>query len=135
MSETKDVRGILKLEQLLFDKLEFRRIGFKTVSRLEMDIQVEIYQRDDAIGEYKTTLIFTGTKAGEYELAISLSGYFHLEENSGLSKEDVNALISRNSVSIMLPYLRSEVSILTAQPGVDCVVLPTFNVNKLLDLE
>ena len=135
MSETKDVKGILKLEQLLFDRVEFHRTGFKTASKLEMDIQAEFYKRDDAVGEYKTTLILTGTKTGEYELAISLSGYFRLEDNSGLSEEDVITLISRNSVSIMLPYLRSEVSMLTAQPGVDCVILPTFNVNKLLDLE
>ena len=31
-----------------------------------------------------------------------------------------------------MPYLRSQVSLLTAQPEVECVVLPAFNVNAML---
>ena len=32
-----------------------------------------------------------------------------------------------------MPYLRSEVSLLTAQPEVECVVLPPFNINKMME--
>lgn len=35
--------------------------------------------------------------------------------------------------AILMPYLRSEVSLLTAQPETDCVVLPVFNINKMLE--
>lgn len=31
-----------------------------------------------------------------------------------------------------MPYVRSEVSILTAQPGVDSIVLPPFNIVEMM---
>ena len=31
-----------------------------------------------------------------------------------------------------MPYLRSEISLLTAQPGMECIVLPPFNINKMV---
>lgn len=46
-----------------------------------------------------------------------------------------NSLVVKNSVAIMMPYLRSQVSLVTAQPEVECVVLPAFNINKMLDNE
>lgn len=33
----------------------------------------------------------------------------------------------------MMPYLRNQLSILTAQPETDAVVLPIFNINNMLD--
>lgn len=38
----------------------------------------------------------------------------------------------KNSVSILMLYLRSEVSLITAQPETECVVLPPFNINEML---
>lgn len=32
-----------------------------------------------------------------------------------------------------MPYLRSEVSLLTAQPETESVILPVFNVNNMID--
>ena len=44
-----------------------------------------------------------------------------------------NELISKNSVAILMPYLRSEISLLTAQPETETVVLPVFNINRMMD--
>jgi hypothetical protein len=32
-----------------------------------------------------------------------------------------------------MPYMRSQVSLLTAQPEMDCVVLPAFNINSIVN--
>lgn len=37
-----------------------------------------------------------------------------------------------NIVAIMFPYLRSQVSLMTAQPNLPTVVIPAININKLL---
>ena len=50
-----------------------------------------------------------------------------------MKEEMKNTLISKNTVAILMPYLRSQVSLLTAQPEVECVVLPAFNINKMLE--
>lgn len=36
------------------------------------------------------------------------------------------------AVAIVMPYIRSEVSLLTAQPGVDPVVLSPFNIAEMM---
>ena len=69
---------------------------------------------------------------GEYIFEICLTGFFVLEGAEELSMEVKKALVTRNTTAILMPYLRSEVSLLTAQPGMECVVLPAFNVNSLL---
>lgn len=45
----------------------------------------------------------------------------------------VQNLINKNAVAIMMPYLRSELTLLTAQPDTDSVVLPPFNINAMLE--
>lgn len=41
-------------------------------------------------------------------------------------------LIHKNAVAIMMPYLRSEVSLLTSQPETNSIVMPIFNINKMI---
>ena len=38
-----------------------------------------------------------------------------------------------DAVAILMPYLRSELTLLTAQPEMESVVLPPFNINKMLE--
>lgn len=38
-----------------------------------------------------------------------------------------------HSITMLLPYIRSQLTILTSQPGVDPVILPPFNVYDLLN--
>lgn len=131
MEDRKNIESILKLNKIVFDKIEFTRLGFKNDSELELEIQSNISQREDA-ETYRVTLILKGKKPEEYTLEISLSGFFSIESDNKLTEDLKNALITKNSVAILMPYLRSEVSLLTAQPEVECVVLPAFNINNML---
>lgn len=40
-----------------------------------------------------------------------------------------------DTVAILMPYVRSQVSLITAQPEVECVVLPPFNIVEMLKNE
>lgn len=132
MEKNRNIESVLKLNKLVFDKIEFQRLGFRNENELELEIQSNVSQRGD--GEiYKVTLILKGKKAEEYTLEISLSGFFSFQVESQIEESLKNALVTKNSVAIMMPYLRSEVSLLTAQPDVECVVLPAFNINNMLD--
>ena len=75
----------------------------------------------------------TGEKKEEYNLIISLSGFFKVEKEDSVNDEMVQNLINKNAVAIMMPYLRSELTLLTAQPDTDSVVLPPFNINAMLE--
>lgn len=121
-------KSVLQLDKLVFDEINFKRLGFSSDKKLELKIKSNISQREkDDI--YKVTLSIEGNKPEEYIFEISLTGYFIIvgEVQDELKK----VLIRNNAIAILIPYLRSEVSLLTAQPGVDPVVLPPFNINAL----
>ena len=119
----KNYNSLLTLQKLVFDKIEFDRKGFKNKNELTFELQVQIGIGEDSV--HRVTLVLKGEKKEEYNLIISLSGFFKVE------KED--SVNDKNAVAIMMPYLRSELTLLTAQPDTDSVVLPPFNINAMLE--
>lgn len=125
------IGSLLLLQKLVYERIEFERKGFKNEKELVFKIQVQINKRAEK--EYKVTLIFEGDKEEEYHFLISLSGFFAIDSKEPLSDKKEEELVSRNAVAILMPYLRSEVTLLTAQPDTDSVVLPPFNINKMME--
>ena len=132
MEKKKNIQSVLHLERLLFDKIEFKRLGFSSENELKLEIQSNIAQRQDA-EVYRVTLSLRGNKPEEYVFLFCLTGYFTIENALELSEDLKNTLVTKNATAILMPYLRSEVSLLTAQPGMQCVVIPVLNVNNLLE--
>ena len=127
----KNYNSLLTLQKLVFDKIEFDRKGFKNKNELTFELQVQIGIGEDSV--HRVTLVFKGEKKEEYNLIISLSGFFKVEKEDSVNDEMVQNLINKNAVAIMMPYLRSELTLLTAQPDTDSVVLPPFNINAMLE--
>ena len=127
----KNINSILTLQNLVFDKIEFDRKGFKNEEEIEFELQIQIGVGDDSA--HRVTLVLKGEKKGEYSIVISLSGFFKIEKQGEADDKTVQHLINKNAVAIMMPYLRSELTLLTAQPNTDSVVLPPFNINAMLE--
>ena len=134
MEKNKSIKSVLKLNKIVFDKMEFIRLGFRNDKELKLEIQSNVSQRQET-EIYRVTLLLKGKKPEEYTLEISLSGYFSIESENKLAEDLKNTLVTKNSVAILMPYLRSQLSLLTAQPEVECVVLPPFNINNMLERE
>lgn len=132
MENKETFQSVLQLDKIVFDKIEFKRLGFSSEKELELEIQSNISQKQNA-EIYRVTLILKGNKPEEYIFEISLTGFFSFEAENAIQEERKNTLVTKNAIAILMPYLRSEVSLLTAQPGIECVVLPAFNVNKILE--
>ena len=126
-----DFNSVLTLQKMVFDKIEFERIGFKNTKELKFELQVQI--GSDENNTYKVTLVLKGTKQDEYNIVISLSGFCEVESQENLESKMIQDLINKNAVAILMPYLRSELTLLTAQPDTDSVVLPPFNINKMFE--
>lgn len=131
-----NVKSVLKLNKLVFDKLSFERdsapVEHKDDSvplfKFNLKSKVLEFTKED----YQVTLVLNGGIEGEYKLEISISGFFSLQEEDSISEQIKKDLVYKNTLAILMPYLRGEVSILTAQPNVACVVLPPFNINNLI---
>lgn len=117
---------VLKLDALVFDDIIFKRIGMHSENELEISFSVSIGTNISDQDIKKVSVRVTGEKREEYNFEIQASGFFSYEGNA----ED--SIIQQNAVAIVMPYIRSEVSLLTAQPGLEPVVLPPFNIAEMM---
>jgi preprotein translocase subunit SecB len=61
-----------------------------------------------------------------FTIGVTVSGVFQLFDS-----ENAEALIKYNAVAILLPYVRSAVSLLSSQSGGPPIILPIINVYSL----
>ena len=127
------VESVLQLQELLFERLEFKRQGPKNSNETEYRLSVQIGSDSDT-GIFKTILNLKANKKDEYEIEITIQGVFSFS-SSGEEIDDSlkKNLIQKNSVAIMMPYVRSQLTLLSSQPGVDPIVMPPLNINAMLD--
>ena len=117
---------ILKLNHLLFDEITFNRDNFKSKNDLQVEFGFSFNKRE--YGEFVSSIRIIGTKKDEYNFVVRASGYFQISE----AVEDSDILIQQNAIAIVFPYIRSQISLLTAQPEVDPVILPPMNIAQMV---
>ena len=117
---------ILKLNHLLFDEITFNRVNFKSENDLQVEFGFAFNKREN--GEFVSSIRVIGTKKDEYNFVVRVSGYFQISE----AVEDSDILIQQNAIAIVFPYIRSQISLLTAQPEVDPVILPPMNIAQMV---
>lgn len=66
-----------------------------------------------------------------FQLEISITGFFEIEEEEDPDCKD--SLVQKNSIVILLPYLRSLVTMVTAGANIPPLVLPVLNLNSLFE--
>ena len=118
---------VLKLNHLVFDGLNFERDGFKNESTLKLNVGFDF----DMTGasDFIVHLMVEGKKEDEFRFSVRASGYFTVDENA---KHNLLAL-RQNAAAIVFPYIRSQVSLLTAQPEMKPVVLPPMNIAQMVE--
>ena len=117
---------VLKLDHLVFDRISFKRIGFANDNGIDYKFGFGFEEKSEH--DIVVHLNVIGQKEEEYKFQVSASGYFTL---SSTNYKDL--LIRQNAVAIIFPYIRSQISLLTAQPEVTPVVLPPFNIAQMVE--
>ncbi len=81
--------------------------------------------------EYKCSIsLKMTTEEDAASLEVVVSGIF--EFNAELTDEQKQIIVTKNTMAILFPYLRAQVTLITAQPDMEPVVLPAININALL---
>jgi len=118
---------VLKMHHLVFDEISFRRTGFKNTSKLRLDFKFRFPEQEN--GTFVASMRVEGTKEGEYNFSVQASGYFMLDEEV----EHRDILVRKNTVAIIFPYVRSQISLITSQQEVDPVVISPMNIGQLVE--
>lgn len=67
-----------------------------------------------------------------FSIEVDIEGLFHMDNWEAPSSVP---LMTTNSISILFPYLRSIVTMLTANANISPYILPVMNINALFDQE
>lgn len=123
-----NVQTELILRKLVFDKISFERLGFKADTPLTYSLQTQIglIQPENL---YRVSVTIQGEKKQEYTFEISITGFIQEKNKSEAADMDK---IAKAAIRVLLPYLKNQLAVLTAQPETDCVVLPPIDVEHLL---
>lgn len=119
------VTSVLKLNELRFNNVSY--VFKPDITENNLEIEKNIHQIDTS--EYSVVLDFHLKNEQNFEISISIEGIFDIDCDN---EELKNALINKNAVAILFPYIRSEVTLITSQPNIKPIVLPPININRLV---
>ena len=129
-------QSVLLMKKIYFDKLIFENkdndiSSFGDESQLEVGANFEPSEEETIL-----TLISRLSRKREDRIVVvaelSLKGYFALEGNNDI---ETRKHFQNNMLAILFPYLRSQFTILTSQPGFEPIVLPPMNINAILNTQ
>ena len=122
------VEASLKLLDFCIDKCVFERNGDPVSKNGRINYQ---YNFDRGVvklaeNQYRVSLqVNMETEDKSVTLHIRIVGLFGVETDDPKLK---TALVTKNTLSILFPYLRSQITLVTAQSGLPPITLPIINV-------
>jgi len=125
----KDFFSKMELVYIAFDELSFIRHGQKNDNEVKGSFIIETSVSEDE-KLYKVTVKAKALKESEYDLLVTISGIFTFADD--VTDDAKDELLNKNAVAILMPYVRSEIAILTAQPDTDSITLPIFDITKMM---
>lgn len=133
MSQPISANSVLKIHHFVFNSIHFQRKGFrqnqKDDSERSLQVKVNVNVKKTSTDNYIVTLDLDVEKEDEYIASVSLSGYCEIDDNA--DKKDV--ILQVNAPAILFPYARAQLSLLTAQPETEPIVLPVINFQQLYE--
>lgn len=120
-----EINSNLFLKNLAFTNVSVKR-AFNMQSNVEIDGIFDVKYEEISENEINVLLKYNAkSKKGDIVIDIELIGNFCVFD---VEKEEVKSyLLHVNSIAIMFPYLRSQVSLATTQPGFVPIQLPVVN--------
>lgn len=127
--------GQLVLLDLSFNKFSFERRKNVTTSTAQITISVK-YDKNVSDNNDVRVTIETSLKGDDdaYDLSITAVGSFKIDFPNA-NEEFIESIMKKNTVAIMFPYIRSQITLLTSQPGFKPIVLQPININALIESE
>lgn len=119
--------SVMRLRALVFDEISFKRTGMESMG--EPSFQFKFGFREENGEDFTAIIRIEGENEGEFSFAVQASGHFTLAKDADMR----NVLMRKNAAAIIFPYVRSQISVLTAQPGMEPIVLPPMNVGQMVE--
>ena len=116
----------LRLEKIEIVESTFRKKD-ESIEHLELGVQVErsLKKISDKVFE---VLLETTVSDEEEKVFVNVKG-----KAIFLTEQENMDILEKNTIAIMFPYIRSYISIITTQPGMNPIVLPAMNIVAIVN--
>ena len=122
----------LKIVDLYHEKFEFYQSRLEQRMKLTPTFNVNYSENSNNRNQIKVQIdTCIKDSEGNYRLTLSTIGIFELDKE-GVAEDVAQIILKKNTTSIMFPYIRSQISLLTTQPGIHPILIPPINVNALV---
>lgn len=131
-----DKRGVITFLDYKVNSIEFKNNDDYDGEEVDIDFGVSAHYHISDDGEEMIVVLNTKIfepkegKVYPFRMSVEIEGYF---KSNFEDKEQEIGQYGKNAVAILFPYVRALVSTFTANANVTPLILPTVNVNKLLD--
>ncbi len=124
--DIESMKSQLRIEHFFFSKCFVERELKVTDGELRISVTKKIQQVEEGEHRYDVTLQLNLEKE-DLSIEIVANARFVFEAEDYSKEQEI---VEHNTVAIMFPYLRTQATLLTSQPGMAPVVLPLINTNK-----
>lgn len=122
--ELSKMESDLKMNNLYFSSCSVKRACKVENGECKADLKRNITKTDEH--EYDVELELLVQKS---DLSVSIIAKAHFEYEAETYEMEEN-IVKTNTVAIMFPFIRSQVTLLTTQPGMTPIVLQPINTTK-----
>lgn len=127
-----DYKSALQMDNIFCNEIRVNRSVNHVISdSLKMQIHKNIKYEDDFKKSMVTLKIKIFDENGSINVEVSMVGIFKFEQP--IDTAFAKSIMAKNTVAIMFPYLRSQVSLVTTQPDMSPIVIPAININALIE--
>ena len=128
-----NLKSALTMKNFYFSKINFENLAKPGNEKLNIGYKVNYFyneQNDNLIKIVFETIITSENE--NFFLSLDAVGIFEICPE-GLDEVQKNFILKKNTVAIMFPFIRSQVSLITTQPGLKPVLLQPIDVNSLVE--
>lgn len=127
------IESQLKMENLYVKEMQFnRKLNIAGEKKLAINYKINHIKT----GEYKEKIeLITSISDDVNDLNILLNIVGDFEYIKGKSDDEdlIHHIMTVNTIAIMFPFVRSQMAVLTSQPGLVPIMLPVIDVSKFID--
>ena len=123
----------IQMLDLYFSKFDFKQERGTDSKEYNTSFQIEYAINSE--DETKVRVVVDTTVTNEAQsivLNVQTVGIFKIDKLD-IDEATYEHLIKANTVAIIFPFIRSQISLLTTQPGMMPVILPPININALIE--
>lgn len=126
MQIKEQAQSVLRMSNIFFQEVHMETSGKKVTDANDVKVGFRIEEPVISKKNLSIGLHCRVEIKDVMELHLLLVGVFQADD------EDFLKRMVPNAIAIIFPYMRSQVTLMTAQPNLPSIVLPPININALL---